>query len=143
MPSKLDHDETVVLQIKMPISLKGKAQRMASLEGDVDLSSWVRRLVHRAWKEFEGDHDYVVDIAEGSFGFTDVGPRGSPTPRWEVCETYEGKASRRIGSIAVYPQGKPVLTPGIPHDDLILQVAWEKFKQKYGARVGRRQRSMS
>jgi hypothetical protein len=140
MPQKLDQDETVVLQIKLPISLKGKAQRMATAEGDGDLSSWVRRLVHREWKRFEGDHDYVVEVAEGSFGFTDVGLRGSPTPRWEVHQTYESKAPRRIGSIYVHVHSEPVCIPAAPHDGLILEVAWAKFQQKHGPRVGKRPR---
>lgn len=51
MPKKLIYgEETVVIQFKIPASLKAKVQRMSDNDGTANLSEWFRVLFLREWE---------------------------------------------------------------------------------------------
>jgi len=53
VPPKLDaSEETVKVEIRMPVSLRQHAAELAKAEGDGDLSSWFRGLVRKEWKRY-------------------------------------------------------------------------------------------
>lgn len=58
MPAKLaPHEETVVVQFKIPATLKRKAAKLAKESGDGDVSHWIRRQIHNAWKAAEAQEE--------------------------------------------------------------------------------------
>lgn len=47
MPKRLADEATTKIEIKLPVSLKRMAEEAARLEGDGDVSSWLRGLIRR------------------------------------------------------------------------------------------------
>jgi hypothetical protein len=51
VPKRLSkNEETAKIDLKLPLSLKRAAEEAASLDGDGDLSSWLRGLIRRETK---------------------------------------------------------------------------------------------
>lgn len=54
MPSRLQKGEkTVRLDFKLPASLKRKVSIMTAADESDDVASFMRKLVRRAWREYE------------------------------------------------------------------------------------------
>lgn len=43
----------VRIEFKVPVLLKTKVEQLAREQGDGDVSSWLRMLINREWREFK------------------------------------------------------------------------------------------
>lgn len=62
MAKKLSETEaTVTVQVRLPAQLKACAVQLAQMDGDGDVSHWIRRQIHNAWQARAKQHK---DVAE-------------------------------------------------------------------------------